>query len=374
MTDGVYTSFFDLAYRGSVTPLEALVRPPPTPRSASLPPQETSSFDDLIKLKNLAECVDDAVRTRSIIMQQIDTIIKEHKWPSDPLAVVEVAGRYTEAVETALGQTRRSFSKLKSENGSRKSSLEARRTGIDERTEQQSAAEASLKADEAVLRGRTEQHRKIKAEHGGQTRRVAQQILNIFPIEPIEGKPLCFTVLGHFLPNASTFENETSNDEDSTAAALGYVAHVVTVLEQKLEAALPYPITVRGSTSEIFDPLSPARELGSSLRLPEGEVPTRENSIFRIFPLYQKGAVHKRFNCGVYLLNKDIEELMSKHGLKVMDPRNTLANLKYLLTVLASGPGEMPQRKAGGVKALSSRLKGLNMQHSSLRDASPASV
>lgn len=36
----------------------------------------------------------------------------------------------------------------------------------------------------------------------------------------------------------------------------------------------------------------------------------------------------------------------------MVDQRHTLPNLKYLLTVLTAGKGELPVRKKGGVKVL----------------------
>ena len=39
-------------------------------------------------------------------------------------------------------------------------------------------------------------------------------------------------------------------------------------------------------------------------------------------------------------------------GLRVLDIRHTLPNLKYLLYVLTAGTGDMPARKAGGVRGL----------------------
>jgi UV radiation resistance-associated gene protein len=72
----------------------------------------------------------------------------------------------------------------------------------------------------------------------------------------------------------------------------------------------------------------------------------------RTFPLYAKGSIYYRFDYAVFLLNKDIEQLMSSNALKTLDIRHTLPNLKYLLYVLAAGQGELPARKSGGVKGL----------------------
>ena len=52
------------------------------------------------------------------------------------------------------------------------------------------------------------------------------------------------------------------------------------------------------------------------------------------------------------MLNSDIELLMSRQGSRMLDQRHTLPNLKYLLTVLTAGKGELPVRKKGGANVL----------------------
>ena len=169
----------------------------------------------------------------------------------------------------------------------------------------------------------------------GQVRRISEDLSQIYPTEPIPQKTLSFTICDLPLPNATS----PSVDSITTAAALGYVAYVTHLLSMYLSAPLPYPITPFGSNSTIYDPIS------TSLH----------STAARTFPLYQKGAVAYRFEYGVFLLNTDIELLMSKQGIKVVDLRHTLPNLKYLLTVLTEGKGELPGRKEGrlGVSASS---------------------
>lgn len=43
---------------------------------------------------------------------------------------------------------------------------------------------------------------------------------------------------------------------------------------------------------------------------------------------------------------------MDRQGLKMLDVRHTLPNIKYLLYVLTAGSNELPTRKAGGVRGL----------------------
>jgi hypothetical protein len=147
----------------------------------------------------------------------------------------------------------------------------------------------------------------------------------------VPNHPLSFTIRGLPLPN-SDFES-SDVDEDTVAAALGHVAHLVYLLSFYLSTPLLYPVQPQSSTSFIRDPVS----------LMPGP---------RTFPLYAKASVYYRFDYAVFLLNKDIEQLMSRYALKALDIRHTLPNLKYLLYVLAAGQGELPVRKGGGVKGL----------------------
>jgi hypothetical protein len=62
------------------------------------------------------------------------------------------------------------------------------------------------------------------------------------------------------------------------------------------------------------------------------------NQLGALFPLYAKGSDRYRFEYAVFLLNKNIEQLMNSQGLNIMDLRHTLPNLKYLILSLVSTP------------------------------------
>jgi UV radiation resistance-associated gene protein len=381
MADGYYASISDLPNIESVrNSVQAL---PPTPRSATLPLRETSSFDALLKLKDLTECIEDAEKTRSLVTRQIESIIQESKAQTSIVHEASQKKASADAVKDALEKTRRQVQKLRDEKAMRLKNLQDRRAAMEAHMAAQKSAEQKLIEQETQLQRKSNQQSLLKTSIIGQTRRVVQELLDIYPLEPIDGHPLCFTIRGHFLPSAKVFEQENltgtlpPSSHESTAAALGYAAQIVALLEAYLMIPLPYTPVSFGSTSTIFDPLSSARELGLSTSSGIGPsfltrtqaaqrpsddtlelriAPAPSTHPYRLFPLYQQGTQSKRFRWAIYLLNKDIEELMQQSGCKVMDPRNTLANLKYLLTVLASGKGEMPSRKAGIIKALDKQV------------------
>ena len=160
-------------------------------------------------------------------------------------------------------------------------------------------------------------------------------------------KPLLFTIRDAVLQALS--DDSKGEDPATTAAAIGYVCHVVHLLSCYLSVPLPYPAEPQLSTSSIRDDIS-------MMMMVQGQ---------RTFPLYPKNSVQYRFDYALFLLNKNIEFLTSRHGLKVLDLRQTLPNLKYLVCVLMSGdgggrggggrngpPAAPPRRLPGHVKGL----------------------
>jgi hypothetical protein len=127
------------------------------------------------------------------------------------------------------------------------------------------------------------------------------------------------------------------------------------MLSAYLSKPLPYPLSPRGSTSTVTDLVS-----GTT-----GET---------VYPLFSRGVARFRFEYGVFLLNKDIELLSNHLGLRVMDLRHTLPNLKYLLYVATAGTGDLPARKAGGMRAFLRGAKGDGSVGSSRRGSDASSV
>ncbi|CAJ0759063.1 19977_t:CDS:2 [Entrophospora sp. SA101] len=108
-------------------------------------------------------------------------------------------------------------------------------------------------------------------------------------------------------------------DEEKIATALGFAAHFVQMLAYYLDTPLRFPITPMSSRSTILDPI------------------TVSLITSRQYPLYSKGVDRNGFEYAVYLLNKNIEQLMYSQELYyLMDLRHTLPNLTYLKLSLCS--------------------------------------
>ena len=277
-----------------------------------------------MRLSSLDDSIQDALATRESLAAQINEILREKPADEAPQAQdkAALANRYIATERKLLKQSIKKRYELKA-------SLMARRQTIGQGIKAQTHAQEDVNsALEKLKQSRILLQTTTENIHG-QRRRICEELLRIFPIEPTT-QPLLFTIIGLPLPNTSFDES----DEDVIAAALGHVAHLVDMLQYYLSVPLPYPVTPYGSQSIIRDQISTLADAQ------------------RTFPLYTKGAVRYRFDYAVFLLNKNIELLAESQGLKVIDIRHTLPNLKYLLYICSAGSSELPARKAGGIRGL----------------------
>jgi hypothetical protein len=326
MKDGIYTTFLDNFTGEPSVPISA------PPRTMSMPQTlPTSSYDALMRLSTLDECIQDALATRAKLEDEINHILETNASSIDTVREVEFQTTTLSELNEAIGTERKrlAFAKRRRDEAQsrlnqRKNLINAGYTSISEGAKDISDLTTQITTTKASL---TSTH----DETLGQRRRICTDLQAIYPITPLPDKTLHFAI--HALPlSNSTFDDDGPGSAESTAAALGHVALLTHNLSFYLSVPLPYPITVKGSTSTILDPISEVA--GSS----------------RVYPLFPDKGPRFRFEFGVFLLNKDIEVLSEKVGIKVLDLRQTLPNLVYLLYVASAGKGEVPVRKAGGIR------------------------
>lgn len=321
LSDGIYTSFTDLPAEPHSTFEHAVDH-----RAGISKPGST--FDALMQLANLDECIQDAVKVRSQLEADINKMLADARGlvvDDEPEPGLDDD---SPQVKSALASEQKRLRQLKKRREELQQSLEQRKQALISGREVQGQAQAMIEEREAASKEVESRLKQIEADSGGQVRRICEILLTIFPIEPLKNRTLQFTIRGIHLPNS--VYNDTNRDE--IAAALGFTSQLVQQLALYLSISLPYPLEPLASTSAISDPIS----IGLSQRK---------------YPLHPTTIPYK-FEYGVFLLNKDIEFLMNRQGLRVLDIRHTLPNLKYLLYVLTAGTGEMPLRKAGGVRGL----------------------
>lgn len=329
MTDGIYTSFTDLPVREMIRS-DILAPPKEHPDGRIL---KSSTYDALMRLSTLDDCIQDALASRDKLAEEIELILEGNKQAISTVEQVPEAQERLRTVEAAVAAEKRRVEAVRRKRDELQANIQHRRELMQAGRDVQGQAEKDSAPQRDKHQEMKELVEKTAEDITGQRRRVCEDLQIIFPIEPIPGKSLAFTIRGLALPNTEFDDAE----EGVTSAALGYVAQVVSLLSPYLSVILPYPVTPNGSTSTIDDPLS---------------MNTSKTNNLQTYPLFMKGVVRYRFEYGVFLLNKNIEILSNSLGLRPIDIRHTLPNLKYLLFVATAGKGELPARKAGGIRGL----------------------
>ncbi|CAN6348855.1 unnamed protein product [Urochloa humidicola] len=128
------------------------------------------------------------------------------------------------------------------------------------------------------------------------------------------------------------FGDKTDFQKPSTV--LGYAAHAVSLIASYLNVPLRYPLHFGGSRSYVLDH-SPSVE-PSSMASVVSSVPPSTSMRAVEFPLFFDGQETTRSAYAIFLLNKDIEQLLYYIGAESLGPRHVLANLKQLTTIIQS--------------------------------------
>lgn len=214
----------------------------------------------------------------------------------------------TARADERVGACRAALSTDHADHAARRDALARRRervARVQREAELLAARERDCRAGIDAARCRLDAAARDLARARARTLRVLE---GIFPIELVDARQLLYSIAG--IPLA-TGARRTALDD--AAAALGLVAQLVVLLSTYLATPLPYPIVAVGSRAVIKDGIS-------VMRGP------------RVFTLYGgRGIEPFRYEYAVFLLSKDIEQLMNAHGVPVLDLRALLPNLKNLL-------------------------------------------
>lgn len=306
----------------------------------------SSSFNALMKLANLENSIQDALETQQTLVSQIGEIIATTKQDLAPEAEERV-----KLVVHHLNLQKRAVKTARKRRDELRESISARRRAISQGRQAQEKAGRDVEHATAKLPASKETLASTQEGIRGQRRRICEDLISIFPITAASsGQALSFEICGIPLPNSEIGPVASGNlSEDAVSAGLGYVATLANALQYYLGVMLPYEIAAFGSRSTIRDDISmlAGNQREFPLFLPRGGSSTQY-----------------RFDYGWFLLNKDIEALCTAHGLKVVDIRHTLPNIKYLLYVCSAGTEELPGRKKGGIRGLwAGRMqsRGLNL-------------
>ncbi|KAG0640317.1 hypothetical protein HOY80DRAFT_959534 [Tuber brumale] len=331
LSDGIYTTFIDMPLSSSALHRELPIRGHASSASVrSIAPAAdnlipTTSYDAVMKLNNLEDCIQDAEQTSAKVSNQINAILERESSSMTLLREVSQARESMKTLQGYLALERRRLNAAVKKQETLRQSLRMRRRAMAAGREAQRTGENYLKEAAVGLERCKKNLGETKKGIEIQRRRIVEDLQTVYPVEPVPNHPLSFTIRSLPLPNA----HHEDADADAISAALGYVAHVAYLLSFYLGTYLRYPLQPQCSSSFVRDPISVIAGA-------------------RTFPLWVKGSVYLRFEYAIFLLNKDLEQLMSSQGLWVMDIRHTLPNLKYLLLFVSSNTGSGDSSSGGG--------------------------
>jgi len=168
------------------------------------------------------------------------------------------------------------------------------------------ASKKILAEDKKRLENDLELCEKISVSITNRKWNLISHLRTVYPVsQSSDGKTLALA--GFRLPNSDF----TGCDEEQIATALGFVCHIIFMISKYLEVPLRYPMIPMCSRSVIRDDIS--------------------QQVSPKFPLYSRGVDRTRFEYAVFLLNKNLEQLLNSQGLDVITLRHTLPNLQILL-------------------------------------------
>lgn len=339
-SDGIYTAPASISF--------AEKRSQAQNRDTIARKRHTSSFDALLRLAKLTDSIEDALATRNTLANDLERMIQEGKPAVDQRnSVFEIEDRL-KTIEYAKSTVAKQLDKARRQIEEKRSLLQQRQTIMEADRKAQGEALDKMHAGRAELPHLRDEREIRKKAIAAQRRRIAGDLDDIYCIRPLQGgKSLAFKIRSLPLPNAEELDSVPAA---TIAAALGYTAHAVQLLSFYLNVTVPYPVNPMGSSSWMTDPISllnvaqgPSTMLSKVLSSPADKV----------YPLHLNRVARFRFDYAVFLLNKDIQLLLETgFGVRVLDIRHTLPNLKYLLYVATAGEGDLPSRKAGGIRGL----------------------
>ncbi|KJA29339.1 hypothetical protein HYPSUDRAFT_211221 [Hypholoma sublateritium FD-334 SS-4] len=281
---------------------------------------KTANWQDLFKLVNLQSLISDNEASLGEVVRKINGLLKDDE--TFPMRR-EISER-----ELRIKEMTAKHNLVVDQIAQRKLEIADRAEKLKKRLETLTSARDVLTLDPEVADRIEDERNRLEPLHTKMlsTRTSLLSLLTtIFPIELYSPPDLLYTILDVPLPiplNPTdpapplTMSEHKDVTEDAVATALGYVAQVLQILAAYIGKNLVYPVTCIGSRSLIRDGISAM--VGP-----------------RMFPLFSKGVDTYRFEYGVFLLNKDIEMLMSERDLRALDMRHTLPNLKNLLLTLS---------------------------------------
>ncbi|KAF9912800.1 hypothetical protein EC991_008662 [Linnemannia zychae] len=274
------------------------------------------TYETVMRLNNLHECIADTKQSRDEIKHSIEAAMSKE---NAPMILQKRRGEYTERLwhlQRQVGHELNVLEEAQDRAEALRQEHATRRKALADSRERGRTQDMYLEENLNNLAKNKESLFHVLKEYSAKRTELIATLFTIFPITESEGDPNLLLICKVPLPNSVY----TGMDEDMVSIALGFACQLVVMLAHYLNVPLRYPLTPMGSRAFVVDPVSLL-------------VGPKE------FPLFGKGQDRNRFEYGVFLLNKDVEQLMNSQGLQFMDLRQTLPNIRYLMeTLLTKSP------------------------------------
>lgn len=295
----------------------------PTP-SYSLPSVDSYSLSQVLRLQSSTDFTNDALQSIATMRLEIEALLKLSR--SRAAAIHD--SNLTKLHILELQEQTRMLRKRKIADTGRRSKLQdsiaLRSSLIHSSKLQMSSTKSDLNSSCRIIRARGPSLDLLSSEIRRCQRQITTILTQIYPIRTDLFPPT--------IRSLNTASNsDYSNHNGEVAAALGYIAHFVFILSHYLAIPLRYPVRPVASKSYILDPIS----ISSTSKDQKGGPPfsLKED---RRYPLFWERRGTSRLHWAVFLLNKDIEQLLQARGLVCGDLRNSLQNLEGLVIWLVS--------------------------------------
>lgn len=288
------------------------------------PRAESYSFNQVMRLQTSTEVINDALHSLESLKLEISARLNEADDRIQRLCQLDIT-------RTGIAELKADVKALRRKNAADRLRIEKLRDSDTLRKSLLNSSQShmqSVKSDLAEARDRLSGRQPSLGLLSSEIRRLQRELTTALSlIYPITNGANVSRIRG-----ARTARNSDYWMEDhEQAAALGYMAHFVFLLSLYLFIPLRYPVRPISSHSSIIDPIS-IMPANSDVK---GGPPFSIKRDPR-YPLYfERGGV-ERLQWGVFLLNKNIEQLLQGRGLVCGDLRDSLQNLGGLVVWLVS--------------------------------------
>lgn len=286
---------------------------------------------------------------REALSQQLEAALEIRKVSLERVDALEAMHRQVHAKNLRLKSAQEALRNLRGELAKKTGFLEPSTRTLHIAFRAVADAQRRLQVAKSLLAGDggLERLRKLCYSLDSRRRRMLAQLAFVYPLASLkpenstsqgveretankDGSSLIIAGMPLSEPGKKlTGHAKDKSESDMSATALGYVGHMVTLVAQYLDVQLRYPIRQMASRSFIQDycpAIEPAVDAVTAAVAPQyGSQRTVE------FPLFSEGQDTTRSAYAVFLLNKDLEQILNHLGLESVGPRHTLLNLEKLL-------------------------------------------